>query len=182
MAARAAGCGGIGGPVFCVAARAPTDKMKLTRRTVVYVFFSILLLLVVINFVRTMEQQVVILTLPKGQQITLDVADSPEERLLGLFFMKSLPDDRGMVFIFEDGEPLKLWTRRYRFPIDLLWLDREFQVVNYEEEIAPCEKDPCPTYSPSDGKAPYAVAISAGQIRQHGLAQGDRLNLSRTES
>ncbi|MCI0527252.1 MAG: DUF192 domain-containing protein [Nitrospira sp.] len=156
--------------------------MQLTRRTVIYIFFSILLLLVVINFVRTMEQQMVILTLPKGQQIALDVADSPEERLLGLFFMKSLPEDRGMVFIFEDGEPLKLWTRGYRFPIDLLWLDREFQVVSYHEEISPCEKDPCPTYSPEDGRAPYAIAITAGQIRQQGLAKGDRLNLARVES
>ena len=156
--------------------------MKLTRRTVIYIFFSILLLLVVINFVRTMYQQVVILTLPKGQQVTLEVANSPEERMLGLFFMKTLPEDQGMVFIFEDGEPLKLWTRGYRFPIDLLWLDREFQVVSYEQEISPCEKDPCPTYGPTDGKASYAIAIAAGQIRQQGLAKGDRLNLNRTES
>jgi uncharacterized membrane protein (UPF0127 family) len=156
--------------------------MKLTRRTVIYIFFSVLLLLVVINFVRTIEQQAVILTLPKGQQVVLDVADSPEERLLGLLFVESLAEDRGMVFIFEEGEPLKLWTRGYRFPIDLLWLDPQFQVVSYEQEVSPCEKDPCPTYSPSDGKASYAIAISAGLIRQHGLVQGDRLNLSRTES
>jgi hypothetical protein len=156
--------------------------MQLTRRTVIYIFFSILLLLVVINFVRTMEHQAVILTLPKGQQIILDVADSPEERMLGLFFMKTLPEDRGMVFIFEEGEPLRLWTRGYRFPIDLVWLDREFQVVSYHEGISPCEKDPCPTYSPEDGKAPYAIAIAMGQIRQQGLAKGDRLNLSRSDS
>jgi uncharacterized membrane protein (UPF0127 family) len=156
--------------------------MQLTRRTVIYVFFSILLLLVAINFMRTIEQQGVVLTLPKGQQITLDVADSPEERLMGLFFMKTLPEDRGMVFIFEEGEPLRLWTRGYRFSIDLVWLDREFQVVSYHEGISPCEKDPCPTYSPEDEKAPYAIAIAAGQVRQQGLAKGDRLNLSRTES
>jgi uncharacterized membrane protein (UPF0127 family) len=156
--------------------------MKLTRRTVVYIFFSILFLLIVINFVRTLEQQMVVLTLPKGQQVTLEVADSPEERMLGLYFMKTLPEDRGMVFIFEEGEPLRFWTRGYRFPVDLLWLNREFQVVNFEEEIAPCAKDPCPTYGPEDGKAPYAIAIAAGQIRQQGLARGDRLNLNRTES
>jgi uncharacterized membrane protein (UPF0127 family) len=156
--------------------------MKLTRRTVIYIFFSILLLLVVINFMRTMEQQSVILTLREGQQVILEVADSPEERMLGLFFMQTLPKDRGMVFIFEEGEPLRLWTRGYRFSIDLLWLDQEFQVVSYEEEISPCEKDPCPTYSPADGKAPYAIAIAAGQIRQQGFVKGDKLNLSRTES
>lgn len=156
--------------------------MKVTRRTVIYLFFSILLLLVVTSFMRTIQQQGVILTLPGGQQVILEIADSPEERMLGLFLMKTLPEDRGMLFIFEPRDPRKLWTRGYRFPIDLLWLDEKFQVLNYEEGVSPCHSDPCPNYSPGDERAQYAVAISAGQIKQNGLSQGTRLNLSRAES
>ncbi len=156
--------------------------MKLTRRTVIYIFFGILLLLVVMNFMRTVQQQAVVLTLPGGQQVMLEVADSPEERLLGLFFTETLPEDRGMLFIFEDRDPRRVWTRGYRFPVDFLWLDNEFLVVNYEEGISPCSTDPCPTYSPADGKAHYAIAISAGLIRQQGLAKGHRLNLSHAAS
>lgn len=156
--------------------------MKLTRRSVIYIFFGILLLLMAINFFRTMERQYVVLTLPQGQQVALEVADSPEERLFGLFFLETLPEDRGMVFIFEQGEPVRLWTKGYRFPVDLLWLDQEFHVVSYEEAIPPCENDPCPTYSPADSMVPYAVMIAAGQIRQQGFTKGDRLNLTRKES
>jgi uncharacterized protein len=156
--------------------------MKLTRRTVIYIFFSILLLLIVINFMRMMERQAVVLTFSDGQQVILEVADTPEERMLGLFFAESIPQDRGMVFLFEQGEPIRLWTREYRVPVDMIWVDQEFKIVSYETDIPPCDKDPCPVYTPADGRAPYAIMLAAGMVRKQGLQVGEKLNLTRFES
>jgi uncharacterized protein len=156
--------------------------MKLTPRTVIYIFFSVLLLIVAINFMRTIQQQAVVLTFPSGEQVYLEVADSAEERMMGLFFLDALPEDRGMIFIFDKGEPVRLWTRGYHFPVDILWLDEEFELVSIEEEVPLCEKDPCPNYTPGDERAQYAIKISSGQTRERGLKIGDRLNLRRVSS
>lgn len=156
--------------------------MKLTRRTVIYIFFSILFLVVAGNFFRMMSQQGVVLTWLEGEETFLEVADSPEERMLGLFSLNELPRDRGMIFLFEEGEPMQIWTRQYKFPVDLVWLDGDFRVVRLLENISPCLQDPCTTYGPGNPDARYALALAAGQIAQHGLKKGDPLNLSRKES
>ncbi len=153
--------------------------MKLTRRTVLYIFFSVLFLAVAINFFRMMGQQAVVLTWAEGDEVHLDVADSPEERMVGLLFLEQLPRNRGMVFLFEDGEPMRLWTRHYRFAVDLVWLGPDFEVVGIQPDVPPCEKDPCPTYSPESPDARYALALAAGEVARRGLQEGDQVMLSR---
>ena len=111
-------------------------KIKLTGRKVIYLVFAVLFLLMTISFLRVLKQQGVFLTLPQGTRILLEIADSPEERLLGLLLLETLPEDRGMLFIFEEREPVRIWTRHYSFAVDLLWLDQEFRILQYLEQVA----------------------------------------------
>lgn len=153
--------------------------MTLTRRKVLYIFFALLFLLVVSNFFRAVQPQGSFLSFSGGHRIYLEIADTPEERMLGLFLMETLPEDRGMLFIFEEEEPLQVWTRHYSFPVDLLWLDRGFEVVHLEKDVPPCQEDPCPLYTPSNERARYAVQIAAGQIEAQGTRKGETLSVYR---
>ncbi len=151
--------------------------MKLTRRKVLYIIFAVLFLLVATRFFRAVEQQGAVLTFPKGGQVFLSIADNPEERLVGLFVLDELPEHQGMLFIFDDGEEQRTWTRHYDFSVDLLWLSDRFEVLDMVEDIAPCRKDPCTLYRPSKGLARYAIQLAAGQIRRQGVEVGKQLRL-----
>ncbi|MFW5928839.1 MAG: DUF192 domain-containing protein, partial [Halobacteriota archaeon] len=91
----------------------------------------------------------------------------------------SLPDDSGMLFVYDDEAPRSFWMKDTHVPLDIVFLDRELRVVNVER-AAP---DPgnlsdrqLPRY-PSDAPARYVVEVRRGYADDVGLSPGDRLEI-----
>jgi uncharacterized membrane protein (UPF0127 family) len=104
------------------------------------------------------------LTLPSGKVLQAEVMVNDEDRAMGLMFRPSLPLDRGMIFVFETADFHGIWMKNCRFPIDILWLDRDRKVVHLAESVPPCKADPCPVYTPMR-RASYVIELNAGQAR-----------------
>jgi uncharacterized membrane protein (UPF0127 family) len=115
------------------------------------------------------------LTLPSGRTIEVEVMVSDQDRATGLMFRPSLPDDKGMLFIFERSDFHGIWMKNCRFPIDIVWLDAERRVVHVAEGATPCKADPCPVYEPLR-RAQYVVELNAGQARREGAAVGEAVS------
>ena len=107
--------------------------------------------------------------LPNGKQILAQVADSPEKQVVGLFFAKELHPDSAMLFIYDDEDSHRLWTKNSHFPIDMIWMDRDRKILHVEESVPPCAKDPCPTYGPKEPEALYVMQTAAGFVRRNNL-------------
>jgi len=110
-----------------------------------------------------------LLTFPDGTQVLAEIAITDAERLMGLIFKERLPENMGMLFIFEDPDYHRLWTKNVRFPIDMIWLDPDRHIIGWEENLLPCREDPCSTYSPKGKKALYALEIPTGFVKNHQL-------------
>ena len=117
---------------------------------------------------------VVPLTLPSGKVLNAEVMVRDEDRVMGVMFRSSLPQDRGLLFVFEQLDFHGIWMKNCRFPIDILWLDEDRKVVHLEEAVPPCKADPCRVYVPLR-RAAYVVEINAGQARREKAAVGSRL-------
>jgi uncharacterized protein len=114
------------------------------------------------------------LLLPSGRKLTVEVVAKDEERALGLMFRDALPADRGMLFLFETSGFHGIWMKNCRFPIDIVWLDENRQVVHLAESVPPCRQDPCPTYAPLR-RARYVLELNSGQARREGALVGATL-------
>jgi uncharacterized membrane protein (UPF0127 family) len=79
-----------------------------------------------------------------------------------------------MLFIFEEEEVHSFWMKNMRFPIDILWLDKEKRIVHLESRVPPCAADPCPTYTPGR-PAVFVLELRSGAAEKHGLKLHDRL-------
>lgn len=101
----------------------------------------------------------------------------PQDRALGLMFRKSLPEDRGLLFVFDDLGFHGIWMKNCRFPIDVVWLDEKRRVVHVEEKVPPCRRDPCPSYEPLQ-RALYVLEINAGQAGREGVKVGSSLGFT----
>jgi uncharacterized membrane protein (UPF0127 family) len=110
--------------------------------------------------------------LPNGKQILAQVAESPEKQVVGLFFAKKLPPDSAMLFIYEDEDSHRLWTKNSHFPIDMIWMDRDRKILHIEEAAPPCAADPCPTYGPKEPEALYVMQAAAGFSKSNNLQPG----------
>jgi uncharacterized membrane protein (UPF0127 family) len=157
------------------------EKEKLKKWLLPILAVGLLILAGISLFNNPGTEQVHVL-LPNGQAILADVADSPEEQLVGLFFTESLPPDRGLLLIYEEAGLHRVWTKNIRSSIDIIWLAPNRQIVQVDENIPPCTQDPCPTYGSSDQAVLFALEVAAGTAREHGLVPGVSLEFRRVPS
>lgn len=115
------------------------------------------------------------LTLPSGKVLTVEVMVKDQDRALGLMFRPSLPEDRGMLFVFRASGFHGIWMKNCRFPIDIVWLDEEHRIVHVAESVPPCKADPCPSYEPLR-RALYVLELNAGQARKEKATVGEKVS------
>lgn len=105
----------------------------------------------------------------------VEIADTDETRALGLMYRDTLPENRGMLFIFPREAPRAFWMMNTRIPLDILYFDRDLRLVSVSEHTPPCRsRQRCPSY-PSAGPAQYVLEINAGLSAELGVEPGDRL-------
>jgi len=104
------------------------------------------------------------------ETFTLEVADTPKKQQLGLMHRKSMPQDRGMLFVFPEEEERSFWMKNTLIPLDIVYLDAGGKVVSVKQ-MKPLDE----TSVPSDGPAKYAVELNEGAAKRAGVAAGDVL-------
>lgn len=112
--------------------------------------------------------------LPQGQKIIAELAVTPEERQKGLMFREELAAEEGMLFLFEEEGIYSFWMKNMKFPIDIIWLDKDKRIVHIEENVPPCPVEPCPAYTPSR-PACYVLELKAGSSQNYSLKIYDQL-------
>ena len=112
----------------------------------------------------------------KGRRFEVEVVADDESRARGLMFRDSLPEDRGMLFVFEREQELAFWMKNTRIPLDILYFDASRKLVSIAAGVPPCTTPQCPTY-PSDGPALYALELNAGLAEKLAIRPGDELSV-----
>lgn len=116
----------------------------------------------------------VLVILPDGEELVVELAVTPPQRSRGLMFRDELPAGQGMLLVFPDTGFRSIWMKNVRFPLDLLWLDSAGRVVHVEQKVPPCPEEPCPDYH-SLQKAASVLELNAGAVEKWGIEPGDRL-------
>ncbi len=111
-----------------------------------------------------------------GQQFAVEIADTDAKRQKGLMFRTHLADDHGMLFIFPDQSLRAFWMKNTRIPLDILYFNRDLELVDLQHDVPPCHRHQCPSY-PSARPARYVLELKAGTAQRLGLKPGDRLKL-----
>lgn len=104
-----------------------------------------------------------------GQRdFTLEVADTPAARQRGLMHRKSMPEDRGMIFVFPGEAVRDFWMRNTHIPLDIIFVNAERKVVSIEQ------MKPYDERGASSGKpAKYAIELNKGMAEKAGVKVGD---------
>lgn len=106
--------------------------------------------------------------------INLEIADTDAERTLGLGGRDSLDYDTGMLFVFPRSGKHAFWMKGMQFSIDILWIDKKFEVVHLESNVSP-ESYPKTIYSPEE-KSSFVLELNAGRAQELGIIEGSQLD------
>jgi uncharacterized protein len=151
------------------------DRGQKKKRIVTLALMAIFLMSASFFLIDRKGETIIVVSFPNGRELEAEVADTPEKLLVGLAFREALPANGGLLYIFESTGQNHLWTKAYRFPVDMIWVDESHHIVGLKENVAPCQLDDCPKYSSSPEAVRYAIQTEAGFIKREGIAIGQEL-------
>ena len=103
--------------------------------------------------------------------VVVELARTDAERARGLMHRASLPEDRGMLFLFDETEEHPFWMKDTPLPLDMIFVDEEGRVVGVVERAAPGTTTQRTVGVPSR----YVLEVNGGWARAHGVSTGDRV-------
>lgn len=111
-----------------------------------------------------------------GAKIVVEIAETPGARAQGLSGRISLPEKTGLLFIFDHPGQPGFWMKEMNFPIDIIWLDDNWKVVDITVDARP-ENYP-EIYLPRS-PVHYVLEVNAGFISAHNLKIGNQARFTR---
>lgn len=107
----------------------------------------------------------------------IEIADTDSARARGLMDRASLPDDSGMLFLFDEEAPQSFWMANTPLSLDILFADSDSTVVSIAKYTTPFSQDQVESGDP----AKYVLELPAGEADRRGILEGDRFTWTRDE-
>lgn len=107
---------------------------------------------------------------PNARLHTFNVwlADDPDRRARGLMFVKDLADDEGMLFIYEQSQPIGMWMKNTFIPLDMVFVDASGKVINVVRNTQPHSLETIE----SAGEALGVIELKGGTTQRLGIDKG----------
>ena len=99
--------------------------------------------------------------------VRAEVADTFASRMQGLMHRKSLAQNAGMLFVFEEAGPHCMWMKNTYLPLSVAFLDEAGAIINFADmtphsEVSHCAAKP----------ARYALEMNRGWFAERGVKPG----------
>lgn len=129
-------------------------------------------------FLKSPEEHLVIHTASGEFEVSIEIAQTAEEKRLGLMGRTSLPEDSGMIFVYEESSLPTMWMKNMLIPLDILFIGEDGIIHHVEEAVPPCEAesdDECPRYF-SGKPSKWVLELPSGTATREGIEVGDRVS------
>lgn len=104
-------------------------------------------------------------------RFSVELADDPQERAIGLMNRPSMPRAAGMLFIYPSPQALSFWMRNTLIELDMLFVDATGVIRHIHHRAQPLDETPI---FGGDGLT-HVLEINGGLARQLGIDVGDTL-------
>lgn len=108
-----------------------------------------------------------------NDSLVVEIVETPEELEKGLMGRKSLPENGGMLFIFEREGVYPFWMKDTYIPLSIAFIDRNYRIIHIED------MEPLDTISLHLSISPirYALEVNRSWFKRHGIKKGDPISL-----
>ncbi|RKY14956.1 MAG: DUF192 domain-containing protein [Planctomycetota bacterium] len=107
----------------------------------------------------------------RGAVVWVEIARTEQQRARGLMFRKKLPENAGMLFVYDNEDFRRFWMKNTYIPLSLAYIDSE-GVIFQIEEMEPLDETPVASMRP----ARFVLEVNRGWFRKHGIGIGDRIS------
>jgi uncharacterized protein len=104
-------------------------------------------------------------------QIDTQLAQTPEQRQIGLMWRKEMPQHEGMLFIFEQPSQQCFWMKNTLLPLTAAFVADDGTIVNLED-MKPQTTEPHCSAKP----VRYVLEMNKGWFAKKGIKAGSKLS------
>lgn len=105
--------------------------------------------------------------------IKAEKASTDQQKEKGLSGRSCIGSDQGMLFIFDKPDYYQFWMKDMKFPIDIVWVNKDKKVINVDSQVQP-------TTYPENFKpaqpAKYVLELKSKEARVLGISSGTALD------
>jgi uncharacterized protein len=106
----------------------------------------------------------------KGHVIRVEVANTEDTRHTGLMFRDGLPENQGMLFVYETPGRYAMWMKNTLIPLSVAFIDGAGHIINIEDMQPETEN----AHS-ARGSAAFSLETNQGWFKKRGIKAGDRV-------
>lgn len=117
------------------------------------------------------SRQLVIESARGCQLMEIYIAATPEQRARGLMFVRSMPADNGMLFIYGGSALLGMWMKNTVIPLDIVFISARGDIVNIARDTEPFSLETIRSAAPVS----FVLELNAGKADDLGLTEGQSL-------
>ena len=103
--------------------------------------------------------------------IAIEVAETDEEKALGLMFRTQLGDDQGMLFSYGATHEMTMWMRNTYIPLDMVFIKADGVIHRIEAKAEPLSD----RVISSEGPVAAVLEMAGGATQRLGIKPGDRV-------
>jgi uncharacterized membrane protein (UPF0127 family) len=117
------------------------------------------------------KDELVIVTASGQHKITIEIAETEQQKALGLMFRDTLGRRAGMLFPYRQPQELTMWMRNTYIPLDMVFIRKDGTVHRIEESTEPFSE----AVIASKGDVVAVLELAGGVAREIGLKAGDKI-------
>lgn len=107
-----------------------------------------------------------------GSTVQVEIADTAELRKKGLSGREVIPNNTGMMFIFEKPQICSFWMKDTKVPLSIGFFDSDKKLVERIDMLPP-ERAKHPQVYKSTKPAQYALEVPHGWFRKNHIFPGE---------
>lgn len=102
---------------------------------------------------------------------TVAVVDDAASRARGLMFVEAMPAMAGMLFVYDQPQPVAFWMKNTLIPLDMLFAGEDGVISHVHEGAVPHDE----TAIPGGDAVQFVLEINAGMVARLGIGDGDQM-------
>jgi len=109
-----------------------------------------------------------------GDKVVEIKAEIAKDIKKGLMGREELLADAGMLFSFSSEQKRSFWMKNTLIPLDLIFLDKDKNIILIIKDLEPCLTDPCPSYGSSEDSQ-YVIEVNAGFTKEFNITKNTKV-------
>lgn len=116
-----------------------------------------------------------------SKKITVEIANTPQQQQRGLMYREKMAADAGMLFIFDQEQPLNFWMKNTYINLSIAYIGKNKKIVDIQDMKATSAIDTQWSTYPSAKPGMYALEMNQGWFTKNHIKIGDLLVLPRSK-